>query len=123
MFKVIDGLIVSKKLPKTGTLKDGTTVSGYHLLPIETLTDEGWLPYEDIKPSYDLETEYIIEDGYEILEDKVKRKYRVEIIIIPEEVVPEPTGIEILNNKLQVMSDISDFHEELIVELATEIYK
>ncbi len=32
MIQVIDGEIKQYSLPKTGTLKDGRTVSGYHLL-------------------------------------------------------------------------------------------
>ena len=41
MIQVIDGKIKQYQLPKTGTLKDGSTVSGYHLLDEEILLDEG----------------------------------------------------------------------------------
>ena len=77
MIQAINAEIIQYKLPKTGTLKNGSTVSGYHLLAEETLLDEGWLPLEDIKPEYDEETQYIVNDGYEILEDKVIKKYRL----------------------------------------------
>ena len=77
MIQVIDGEIVKYSLPTTGTLKDGSTVSGYHLLDEEVLLDEGWLPLEDIPPEYDEETQYITADGYEILADKVIKKYKV----------------------------------------------
>ena len=43
------------RLPKTWTLKDGRTVSGYNLLDEEILKQEGWLPLEDIQPEYNNE--------------------------------------------------------------------
>ena len=86
MIQVIEGKIKQYDLPKTGTLKNGSTVSGYHLLDEDLLKDEGWLPLEDVEPEYDEETQYLANDGYEILEDKVIRKYRIEEI--PERVEP-----------------------------------
>lgn len=93
MIQVINGEIKQYSLPKTGTLKDGRTVSGYHLLDEETLKDECWLPLEDIRPEYDVETQYLANDGYEILEEKVIKKYKVEDI--PD---PEPNELEELSN-------------------------
>jgi len=93
MIQVIDGKIKQYNLPKTGVLKDGSTVSGYHLLDEEILLDEGWLPLEDIPPEYDEETQYLVNDGYEILEDKVIKKYR--IVDIPE---PQPDELQELSN-------------------------
>ena len=93
MIQVINGEIKQYKLPKTGTLKDGRTVSGYHLLDEEILLDEGWLPLEDVKPEYDEETQYLASDGYEILEDKIIKKYRIEEI--PE---PQPDELQELSN-------------------------
>ena len=84
MIQVINGEIKQYQLPKTSTLKDGRTVSGYHLLDEDTLRDEGWLPLEDNPPEYDMETQYLVNDGYEILEDKVVKKYRIEDIPEPE---------------------------------------
>ena len=75
MIQVISGEIKQYSLPKTGTLSDDSTVSGYHLLGKDILRDEGWLPLEDIQPEYDLETQHLIHDGYEILADKVVVKY------------------------------------------------
>jgi hypothetical protein len=80
MIQVINNKITKYTLPKTGTLKDGRTVSGYHLLDEDILRDEGWLPLEDMVPEYDEETQYLVNDGYEILEDKVIKKYRIEDI-------------------------------------------
>ena len=93
MIQVINGEIKQYSLPKTGTLKDGRTVSGYHLLDDDILREEGWLPLEDNPPEYDEETQYLANDGYEILEDKVIKKYRIEDI--PE---PQPDVLQELSN-------------------------
>ena len=102
MIQVIEGKIKQYSLPKTGVLKDGRTVSGYHLLDEETLLDEGWLPLEDVEPEYDIETQYLVDDGYEILEDKVIKKYRIEEI--PEE--EEPRDLEQEIEELRQIIDI-----------------
>src|SRR5690554_2660528 len=102
MIQVINGEIAKYKLSKTGTLKDGRTVSGYHLLDEEILKDEGWLHLEDIKPEYDEETQYLVNDGYEILEDKVIKKYRIEEI--PEK--EEPRDLEVEIEELRQIIDI-----------------
>ena len=106
MIQIISGGIVQYNLPKTGTLKDGSTVSGYHLLDIEILKDEGWLPLEDIQPEYDEETQYLVNDGYEILEDKVIKKYRIEEI--PELQEPEPSEIDLLKNEIEELKTTID---------------
>ena len=106
MIQVIDGKIKQHQLPKVGTLSDGRTVSGYHLLDEDTLKEEGWLPLEDIQPDYDEETQYLIQDGYEILEDKVIKKYKVEDI--PEPTEPEPNEIDILNNRIAELESTLD---------------
>lgn len=95
MIQVIDGKIKQYKLPSTGTLKDGRTVSGYHLLDAETLKQEGWLPLEDITPKYNNETQYLIHDGYKVFEDKVVKLYVVKDI--PE---PEPDELVALKERL-----------------------
>jgi len=102
MIQVINGEIKQYSLPKTGTLKDGRTVSGYHLLDEEVLLDEGWLPLEDIQPEYDENTQYLTNDGYEILEDKVIKKYRIEEI--PER--EEPRDLESEIEELRQIIDI-----------------
>ncbi len=93
LVQVINGKIAQYSLPKTGTLKNGSTVSGYHLLDDDILRDEGWLPLEDIQPEYDVETQYLVTDGYEILEDKVIKKYRIEDIA-----EPQPDELQELSN-------------------------
>ena len=106
MIQVRNGKIHQRGLPIVGELKDGRTVSGYHLLDEETLKGEGWLPLEDIQPEYNAETQYLIHNGYEILEDKVIKKYRVEDI--PEQQEPEPSEIDILNNKIAELEKVID---------------
>lgn len=106
MIQVINGEIKQYQLPKTGTLKDGRTVSGYHLLDEETLKEEGWLPLEDVKPEYDNETQYLVSDGYEILKDKVIKKYKVEDI--PEPVEPEPSKIDLLKDEIAELKQTID---------------
>lgn len=102
LVQVINGEIAQYSLPKTGMLKDGRTVSGYHLLDYETLLDEGWLPLEDVEPEYDIETQYLVQDGYEILEDKVIKKYRIEEISERE----EPRDLEAEIEELRQIIDM-----------------
>ena len=102
MIQVINGEIKQYSLPKVGTLKDGSTVSGYHLLDEKILKDEGWLLLEDNPPEYDEETQYLISDGYEILEDKVIKKYRIEEI--PER--EEPRDLEVEIEELRQIIDV-----------------
>jgi len=72
------------------------------LLDEEVLLDEGWLPLEDIQPEYDEETQYLVHDGYEILEDKVIKKYRIEEI--PER--EEPRDLEAEVEELRQIIDV-----------------
>lgn len=102
MIQVINNKITKYALPKTGTLKDGSAVSGYHLLDEEVLLDEGWLPLEDIQPEYDVETQHLVQDGYEILEDKVIKKYRIEEISERE----EPRDLEVEVEELRQIIDM-----------------
>lgn len=102
LVQVINGEIAQYSLPKTGTLKNGSAVSGYHLLDEEILLDEGWLPLEDIPPEYDEEIQYLANNGYEILEDKVIKKYRIEEI--PER--EESRDLEIEVEELRQIIDV-----------------
>ena len=102
LVQVINGKIAQYSLPKTGTLKNGSTVSGYHLLDEEVLLDEGWLPLEDIPPEHDEETQHLVQDGYEILEDKVIKKYRIEEL--PER--EEPIDLEVELEELRQIIDV-----------------
>ena len=102
MIQVINGEIKQYSLPKTGVLKDGSTISGYHLLSQEILEMEGWLPLEDIKPEYDKKTQYLVNDGYEISEDKVIKKYKIEDISERE----KPRDLEVEIEELRQIIDI-----------------
>jgi len=101
MIQVINGEIKQYSLPKTGTLSDGRTVSGYHLLDADILKAEGWLPLVDEPPGYDPETEYLVHDGYDIQADKEVRLYRVEPI-------PEPEPVPDLHEQVQELQAIID---------------
>ena len=102
MVQVIEDEIKQYTLPKVGTLSDGRTVSGYHLLDEEVLLDEGWLPLEDNPPEHDMETQYLVTDDYEILENKVIKKYRIEEI--PEK--EEPRNLETEVEELRQIIDV-----------------
>lgn len=87
--KVRGGEIVSYGLPKTGVLKTGETVSNYHMLPEETLLEEGWLPLEEAPAEYDKKTQYISGASYEILESKVIKRYTIANIILQKQPVDD----------------------------------
>ena len=118
MIQIVNSEITKYNLPKVGILKSGETVSGYHLLDEEILKDEGWLPLEDIPPEYDKEIQYLILDGYEILEDKVIKKYRVEDIA--DEV--KPSEIDILNKKVELLASENEAKDDLLQEIILQMY-
>ena len=68
-------------LPTTGILADGSTVSGYDLLPESILLAEGWLPLVDNRPEYDPGTEYLEHAGYTVGETEVTANYTVKDIV------------------------------------------
>ena len=111
MVQIVEGEIIQYSIPKVGALKDGRTVSGYHLLDEEILLDEGWLPLEDIQPEYDEETQYLVQDGYEILENKVIKKYRIEEIPEREEPRDLEQEIEELRRIIDTMLGVEDAEE------------
>lgn len=67
--------ITAVGLPQTGVLADGSTVSNYHLLDTETLEAEGWREVIDEKPIYDVNTEELTHEGYEVVDNTVRVKY------------------------------------------------
>lgn len=95
-------------LPQTGYLKDGSSVSGYNLLDEQVLLNEGWLPLEDNKPSYNPMYEDLIFDGYIILSDKVTTQYKViekQIIdeFIDEEKIAMAEAIIDLEHRISIL--------------------
>jgi len=84
---VVDNEVVRTRLPKTGVLSDGRTVSNYHLLPHDILLAEGWLPLIDEMPEAE-EGYRAVKTGYEIFVD------RVEVIYEIQEIIPVPVQSE-----------------------------
>lgn len=80
-----NGQVTKTKLPKTGTLKNGSTVSNYHLLSHDVLLAEGWLPLIEEPPETD-EKHRLVVSGYTIYEDRVEAVYKI------EEIVPMPVS-------------------------------
>ena len=104
MYKVLNGDIVNKNLPKSGIIK-GATVMNYHKLPQKTLVAEGWLPVEEIKPDHDVKTERLRLDSEVIEKDKIVRTYLVEAIPAP---TPAITDITLTADKTQITANGTD---------------
>ena len=65
MARIDNGEVVATRLPRTGRLSDGRTVSGYDKLPPDVLYDEGWRDVtDDGPPEHDPETHYARRTGY-----------------------------------------------------------
>ena len=117
---VENGQVTKTRLPRTGTLKDGSTVSNYNLLPHDVLIAEGWLPLVDEPPETDEGFRAVLA-GYEIYGDRVEAIYSIEEIIPPpiqtEELVEQA---QIKAQKLAVKSLIQNdsLSTEEIIELA-----
>lgn len=126
MVQVENGEIVQYSMPKVGELKDGSTVSGYDILmksDTELAKQEGWLPLEDNPPVYNEETQYLIHDGYEILVDKVVKKYRGEDIPIVEDIPIQPSAIDIVKAQNKALVSRQEFLEDVIAEMAMMVYE
>ncbi len=103
MKQVKNGEIVAQRLPRTGTI-NGATVMNYHKLPQETLIAEGWLPVEEVKPDYNVETERLRLDSEVVEAGRVLATYVIEAI--PEPVVtPTINNITLTANKAQITAD------------------
>lgn len=93
--QVVNGEVVDTAIPESGVLADGRPVSNYHLLPEETLEDEGWIPVvEDSPPDYDPGTHNLVADGYEVRSDGAVAKYRL-----------DPLGPSIVTNRTEIPAD------------------
>jgi len=104
MYKVLNGDIVNKNLPKSGII-NGTSIMNYHRLPQETLIAEGWLPVEEVKPEYNAETERLRLDSEVIEKDKIVRTYLVEAIPAP---TPAIHDITLTADKTQITANGTD---------------
>ena len=107
--KIENNEVIKTQLPKTGTLKNGCTVSGYDLLDEQTLKSEGWLPLEENKPQFDEATQYLEFVDYTILANKVIANYTVKDIEL--QIVDEPVDDE----KVAMAEAIIDFDNRLRV--------
>lgn len=88
MVRVKDSVVVETNLPRTGRLKDGRTVSNYHLLDKEILKFEGWMDLIIDYPEYDITTHRLANPQYVIFEDHVKRVFEVveRVETVPEKI-------------------------------------
>lgn len=78
--RIDGGEVVAPRLPRTGRLADGRTVTNYHRLPAETLNAEGWRQVvDDGPPSHDPETQRARHTGhvYDETADVVRVEYEV----------------------------------------------
>ncbi len=106
MKQVKNGEIVAQRLPRTGTI-NGATVMNYHKLPQETLIAEGWLPVEEVKPDYNVETERLRLDSEVVEAGRVLATYAIEAI--PEPVItPTISNITLTADKTQITADGTD---------------
>lgn len=77
MVQVINNQVIQTYLPLIGILSDGRCVSNYNLLPMDTLTEEGWLPLIEDKPIYNQEMQYLQHSEYIITTTNVTEKFVV----------------------------------------------
>jgi hypothetical protein len=109
--KVENGQVVQAGLPTCGRLSNGCSVSNYHLLSESVLLSEGWLPYEENKPEYNPETQYLKLSGYDIQQDKVVANYTVENMPV---VAPDPQIVQLNDSIIGIAELIFSAHPELL---------
>ena len=77
LWKLINGQPVNVATQKTGTLRNGYTVSGYYALADDILRAEGWKPLT-VEQMPEIEgVQY--EAYYEETETEIRRKWRIVI--------------------------------------------
>ena len=69
---VQNGEVAQIGLPTNGVMQDGATVSNYYCLPPDILKAEGWKPVREVRPDYDIETQYLdvlstVDNGDEVV--------------------------------------------------------
>ncbi len=98
--QVQDGEVVGFDLPTTGTLPDGSQVSGFDKLDPETLKIAGWIPIEDAgPPNHDHDTKKV-ERTFKIKEDKVIAVYTVSELPLPEPTLESVASLQDQFNEL-----------------------
>jgi hypothetical protein len=119
MIQVINGKVTATALPRVGVLKDGRSVSGYHVLPDEVLKAEGWLPDEEVKPLHDAEKEKLEFDRYEIEKNVVKSIYK--IIPLPPEIITPEMKINNLKNTIADLTEELFETQHILADLIEEV--
>lgn len=117
---VENGQVTKTRLPRTGTLKDGSTVSNYNLLPHDVLIAEGWLPLVDDPPETD-EGFIAVPASYEIYEDRVEAVYEIEEIIpmpVSDVDLIEKTKLKAQQLAVKSLIQAKSLSTEEIIELA-----
>ncbi len=79
---VENGKVITTELPRVGKLRDGRTVSNYHLLSPEVLIEEGWLPLVDNQPTASKGQVAAFID-YAVYEDRVEVMYELQDVPPP----------------------------------------
>lgn len=80
MARIDNGEVVATRLPHSGQLADGRTVSNYHRLPGPTLRNEGWREIvDDGPPTHDPATHQARRTGhtYDATADVVRVDYEI----------------------------------------------
>ncbi len=115
-----NGQVTKTRLPRTGTLKDGSTVSNYNLLPHDVLIAEGWLPLIDDPPETD-DKHRAVRTGYEIYGDRVEAIYSIEEIIPPaisEEELQDKARLKAQQLAVKSLIQAESLSTEDVIELA-----
>lgn len=88
--KVEDGEVTSTSLPESGSLPDGSMVSGFDKLDADTLATAGWLPIEDNgSPFYNTETQTVTRT-LEVQGNQVVAVYEITDLPPPPDPEPDP---------------------------------
>jgi len=115
-----NGEVTKTRLPKTGVLSDGSTVSNYNLLPHDVLLTEGWLPLIDEPPTTDEKHRAVI-TGYEIYADRVEAVYSIEEIIPPapsEEELQDKARLKAQQLAVKSLIQAESLSSEEVLEVA-----
>lgn len=96
MYAKIENGICNTNIPTVGTLKNGNTVSGYNLLTIEQLAEEGWYPLIENKPDYNQLTHSLHFSDYSFNGSEISANYYAVENLTQEPQVSDP----VINNEL-----------------------
>lgn len=66
------------RLPSQYQFEDGSKTGNFDGMSAVVHRQEGFFPLEDNMPEYDTSYQFVVEDGYQFLEEKIIRNWRVE---------------------------------------------